>query len=54
MASGFRDGWLLIKWSQFFHSIGFTQIDPNKPLNWSDFIINRLEEKTFIKSEEEL
>jgi len=35
---GLHDGWLVVKWSQFFHEIGFTSVDPEKPLKWSEFI----------------
>ena len=49
MASGMRDGWLVIKWSKFFHSIGFSKVDPNKPMNWSDFIINSLDRESLIE-----
>ena len=52
MASGMRDGWLVIKWSQFFHSIGFTQVDPNKPMNWLEFIINNVDKESLIESKE--
>ncbi len=45
-----RDGWLIVKWSRFFHSIGFTQVDPNKPMNWSDFIIYNLERDSLVGS----
>ena len=42
MVIGLRDGWLVIKWSRFFHSIGFTKVDPNKPMNWPDLIMNNV------------
>ena len=47
-----RDGWLIIKWSRFFHSIGFTRVDPEKPMNWSDFIINNIDRDSLIKSKD--
>ncbi len=43
MVLGLRDGWMVIKWSQLFHNMGFSQVDPEKPLNWSDFVIDSLE-----------
>ena len=52
MGRGLRDGWLVVKWSKFFHDIGFSQVDPEKPMNWSEFIINRLETDQLIKSED--
>ena len=54
MATGFRDGWLVVKWSQLFHNIGFTQVDPNKPINWSELLINSLEKNSSVTSDEEL
>ena len=42
ISTGLRDGWLIIKWSQFLHEIGFTSVDPKKPLNWSEFLLERL------------
>ena len=52
MGRGLRDGWLVVKWSKFFHDIGFSQVDPEKPMNWSEFIINRLETDQLINSED--
>ncbi|KGG11668.1 hypothetical protein EV11_0793 [Prochlorococcus sp. SS52] len=52
IAQGMRDGWLVVKWSQLLHNIGFTQVDPNKPMNWSEFIINRLENDSSKDSDE--
>lgn len=54
MVTGLKDGWLIIKWSRFFHSIGFTQVDPDKPMKWSDFIINQLGKDSFNKDKDEL
>ena len=54
MASGMRDGWLVIKWSQFFHSIGFSKVDPNQPMIWSDFIINSLDRESLTESKDKL
>ena len=54
MALGLRDGWLVVKWSHLLHNIGFTQVDPEKPMNWSEFIINNLEKNSRIESEDEL
>ncbi len=54
MVIGLRDGWLVVKWSQLFHNIGFTHVDPNKPINWSEFLINSLEKDSSIKSDDEL
>ncbi|WP_320673736.1 4-hydroxythreonine-4-phosphate dehydrogenase [Prochlorococcus sp. MIT 1341] len=36
---GLQNGWIVVKWSQFFHEVGFTDVDPNKPMNWSEFIL---------------
>ncbi len=47
-----RDGWLVIKWSQLFHSIGFSKVYPNKPMNWSEFIINNLDRDSFNESKD--
>ncbi|WP_269622086.1 4-hydroxythreonine-4-phosphate dehydrogenase [Prochlorococcus marinus] len=44
IAIGLRDGWLIVKWSQLFYNVGFSQVDPEKPMNWSEFIIDRLTE----------
>ena len=44
IAIGLRDGWLIVKWSQLFYNVGFSQVDPEKPMNWSEFIIDRLRE----------
>ena len=38
LAAGLRNGWMVVKWSQFFHDVGFTYIDPDKPINWSELI----------------
>ncbi len=54
MFSGMREGWLIIKWSHFFHSIGFTQVDPKKPMNWSEFLIQYLDKDSSVKNEEKL
>ncbi len=35
-----REGWLVIKWSQLLHEVGFTSVDPNKPIDWSEFILD--------------
>ena len=43
MLIGLRDGWLIIKWSQLFHNIGFSQVDPEKPVTRSEFVIDSLE-----------
>ncbi len=43
---GLRDGWLVIKWSQLLHNIGFEQVDPENPMNWSEFIINSLDKES--------
>ena len=43
MLLGLTDGWLVIKWSVLFHNIGFTQVDPEKPINWSKLIITTLD-----------
>ena len=51
MMVGFRDEWLIVKWSKLFHNIGFTQVDPNKPMNWSEFIINTLEKDPLINED---
>ena len=43
IAIGLNDGWLIVRWSLLLHNIGFTQVDPEKPINWSEFIIKRLD-----------
>ncbi len=43
MILGLRDGWLVIRWSVLLHDIGFTQVDPEKPINWPNIIINTLD-----------
>ena len=43
MALGLHDGWLVVRWSVLLHNIGFTQIEPDKPITWSEFIINSFE-----------
>ena len=50
---GLRDGWLVVKWSQMLNNIGFTQVDPNKPINWSELIINTLEKDSLEKPEDD-
>ena len=52
MVTGLADGWLIVKWSTLFHNIGFTQIDPNKPMNWSEFLIKILEKDEFEKEQQ--
>ena len=42
IGSGLRAGWLVVKWSQLLHEVGFTHIEPNKPMNWSEFFLDRL------------
>ena len=42
IGTGFKSGWLVVKWSQLFHEVGFTSVDPEQPMNWEDFIFNRL------------
>ena len=37
--TGLRDGWLVVKWSQLLHNVGFTDIDPQQPMNWGEFIL---------------
>ena len=49
VTSGIRDGWLVVKWSQLFYQVGFTEVDPEKPLDWSEFFLGWLE-KTGDKS----
>tara|TARA_Y100001968_G_C19327320_1_gene702421 strand:+ start:973 stop:1158 length:186 start_codon:yes stop_codon:yes gene_type:complete len=41
-STGLKDGWLVIKWSQLLHQVGFESVDPQKPMNWSEFILDRL------------
>jgi len=38
IGTGIRDGWLIVKWSQLLHNVGFTEVDPEKPMNWNKFI----------------
>ena len=52
MVLGLSDGWLIITWSQLFHNIGFTQVDPNKPMNWSEFLLNTLESDSLKKDDD--
>ncbi len=52
IAMGLNDGWLIVKWSKLFHNIGFTKVDPNKPMNWSYFLINILEKDTLNQEDE--
>ncbi len=52
MVHGLRDGWLVVKWSKLFHNIGLTQVDPEKPINWSEFIINSLQKDSVIEGED--
>ena len=40
MALGLHDGWLVVRWSLLLHNIGFTQVEPDKPINWPEFIFN--------------
>ena len=41
IGTGLRDGWIVVKWSQFLNEMGITASDPDKPLNWSNFIFDR-------------
>ena len=50
--TGLNDGWLIVKWSQLFHNIGFTHVDPNKQMNWSEFLINILEKESLKKDDD--
>ncbi len=43
IGTGIKDGWLTIKWSQLLHDVGFTEVDRDKPINWNDFLIKRLQ-----------
>ncbi|WP_320675883.1 4-hydroxythreonine-4-phosphate dehydrogenase [Prochlorococcus sp. MIT 1300] len=43
LTSGLRDGWLVIKWSQLLNQVGFAEVDPDKPLNWNEFLFSWLE-----------
>ena len=45
IGTGLIDGWLIIKWSQLLHDVGFTEVDRDKPINWNDFVIKRLEKE---------
>tara|TARA_B100001250_G_scaffold392003_1_gene393429 strand:- start:770 stop:961 length:192 start_codon:yes stop_codon:yes gene_type:complete len=49
IGSGLRDGWLIIRWSQLLHNVGFTFVDPDQPFVLSEFIID-LTEKDSSKS----
>tara|TARA_B100001996_G_C18488086_1_gene526496 strand:- start:335 stop:496 length:162 start_codon:yes stop_codon:yes gene_type:complete len=40
IGTGLRDGWMVIHWSHFLNSIGFTNVDPQKPFNLEDYIFN--------------
>jgi len=35
LGAGFKNGWLVVKWSKFFNDVGVTHVDPEKPINWS-------------------
>ncbi len=37
IGTGFREGWLVFKGSLFLHNVGFTDIDPSKSVDWSEF-----------------
>ena len=39
LGTGLRDGWVIVKWSKLLHSVGFTSVNPEKPLNWKEFIL---------------
>ena len=41
IGTGVRDGWLIVKWSQLLHEIGFTSVDPDKPLNLQEFLMDK-------------
>ena len=55
IGTGLKNGWLIVKWSQLLHEVGFTSVDPDRPVDWSEFIIDRfrkdsskpLKEETF-------
>ncbi len=40
---GLRSGWIEVHWSQMFHEVGFADVDPEKPMNWSEFILERFD-----------
>tara|TARA_Y100001968_G_C19425840_1_gene754317 strand:+ start:2012 stop:2188 length:177 start_codon:yes stop_codon:yes gene_type:complete len=41
MGIGMRDGWIVVKWSQLINEIGFTSVDPEKPMDWSEFLLKQ-------------
>ena len=41
---GLNQGWLVVKWSQLFYEVGFTTVDPEKPMKWKQFFIDRLKQ----------
>ena len=42
LGTGFQNGWIIVRWSQLFHDVGFTSVDPDLPIDWSDFILERI------------
>ncbi|ABX07960.1 hypothetical protein [Prochlorococcus marinus] len=40
---GFKNGWLVIHWSPLLHDVGFTDVNREEPMNWSEFIRQRFE-----------
>tara|TARA_B100000131_G_scaffold323163_2_gene380222 strand:- start:333 stop:512 length:180 start_codon:yes stop_codon:yes gene_type:complete len=41
--TGLKDGWLIIKWSYLLHHAGFLQTQPDKPINWNQFLIKQFQ-----------
>jgi hypothetical protein len=45
LGTGLRNGWLVVHWSQLLHDAGLTFIDPEKPFNWNEFIVDGPEQE---------
>ena len=43
IGTGLKNEWIVINWSQFLHEVGFTSVDPEKPIDWFEFILERFE-----------
>tara|TARA_B100000700_G_C14876506_1_gene775926 strand:- start:38 stop:229 length:192 start_codon:yes stop_codon:yes gene_type:complete len=43
IGTGLNQGWLVVKWSLLLHNIGFTSLDPEKPMKWKEFILDRID-----------
>ena len=43
LGAGLKNGWVVVNWSQFFHDVGYIDIDPEKPMNWSELIPDQMD-----------